>query len=77
MRAQNQRYERLWEHSIVEKHLPWPAGWGAGTSTTGPGAGLSERLGCGTAKGPKAAHVSGQDCSFSTDKGVLGHVKAN
>lgn len=90
MSTQNQRHERLWEHSIVEKRLPWTSGWGAGTSTTGPGAGLSEapdgtgtmgaglseRLGCGTAKGPKAAHISGQDCSFSTDEGVLGHVKA-
>lgn len=61
------------------------AGWGAGTPTTGPGAGpfeapagprLSEALGCGPAKGPKAAHSSNQDCTLNTGETILWYVKA-
>ena len=52
--------------------------------TTGPGAGpfeapagprLFEALGCGPAKGPKAAHNSNQDCTFNTGETILGYVK--
>ena len=80
----------LWSIADLKGSLHGAAGWGAGTPSTGLGAGpsetpgggtagarLSETLGCGPAKGPKAAHISSQDCNFRTGKGILGHMKAS
>ena len=81
-----QRLERFESTANLERVQPWTAG----TSTSGPGAGLSEKpgggvtgaglsetLGCGPANGPKAAHISCQYCILGTSEGIFGHIKGH
>ena len=72
-----QRLERFESTANLERVQPWTAGWGAGTTATGPGAGLSETLGRGPANGPKAAHISCQYCILGTSEGIFGHIKGH